>query len=97
MQQDIRILIGNLSTDVEEQQIRDVFTGTPGTVSAVSIPRDPKTGKSRGFAFVDMLNNLDAERAVSDLNGQNVNGRTINMSLVPFKKPQRKWYHFGAK
>ena len=97
MQQDIRILIGNLSTDVVEEQIRDCFMGTAGQVNAVSIPRDPRTGKARGFAFVDMRNHLEAEQAVADLNGHCINGRAVNMSLTEPKQVQRKWYQFGPK
>jgi cold-inducible RNA-binding protein len=92
-----KILIGNLSTDAEEDQIRVVFTGTAGVVSAVSIPKDPKTGKSRGYGFVEMSSDAEAEQAVQDLNGQTINGRKIAMSLVEStnKKKTRKWYQFG--
>lgn len=89
-----KILVGNLSTDVEEFKIRQMFVGTSGTICGINIPTDPRTGKCRGYAIVDMNDAIEAEQAVKDLNGKNVEGRTMTVSIVP-QKPVRKWYQFG--
>lgn len=91
-----KILIGNLSTEALEDHIREVFTGTAGQVSAVNIPTDPRTGKCRGYAFVEMNTDAEAQKAVDDLNGHSINGRKIAMSLVEGKPTKRKWYQFNA-
>jgi RNA recognition motif-containing protein len=91
-----KILLGNLSTDAIEDQIREVFSATTGSVCAVSIPTDPRTGKGRGYAFVEMNTDAEAQKAVDDLNGHSINGRKIAMSLVEGKPTKRKWYQFNA-
>ncbi len=96
MSSNSKILIGNLSTEAKEDQIREVFTGTAGTVSVVDIPTDPRTGKCRGYAFVVMITDAEAQKAVDDLNGHSINGRKIAMSLVEGKPTKRKWYQFNA-
>ncbi len=92
----IKILIGNLATESREEQIRDVFTGTAGTVSLVDIQTDPRTGKCRGYAFVEMVTDAEAQKAVDDLNGHSIDGRKLAMSLVEGKPTKRKWYQFNA-
>jgi cold-inducible RNA-binding protein len=95
MHQARKILIGNLSTDAEEEQIRGVFSEHSAQVSAVSMPKHPKTGLSLGYAFVEMRNLIDAREAVSALQGKSINGRKLTMSLVDAIKKAPKWYQFG--
>ena len=98
MQQESRILIGNLDTDAEEAQVRDVFTGREEQVSSVEMPKHPKTGRSMGYAFVEMLNTAVAQLAIDELSGHSINGSKINMSLVESKiiHRKKKWYQFGS-
>ena len=92
MTKEATILIGNLSTDTQEEQIRELFLRTSGKLKSLSIPKDPRTEKGRGFAFVVMNSVLEAQEALSDLTGQSINGRKLSMSLVESKRVEKKWY-----
>ncbi len=73
------IFVGNLDFSVREEAIRSLFE-TYGTVERVSIMTDRETGRSRGFAFVEMTNEGEAERAISALNGTDMSGRALNVN-----------------
>ena len=73
------IFVGNLDFSVREDAIRTLFENY-GVVERVSIMTDRETGRSRGFAFVEMTNEGEAERAISALNGTNLSGRTLNVN-----------------
>jgi|694.fasta_scaffold116290_4 RNA recognition motif-containing protein len=95
MTKEAKILIGNVSMDAQEEQICELFLKTSGKVKSLSIPKDPKTHKGRGFAFVEMNSVLEAQEAISDLSGQSINGRMLSMSLVEPKQGGKKWYQIG--
>lgn len=94
-----KILVGNLAMAVTELQIQELFANAVGTVISVDIPKDPKTGGNRGYAFVEMGTPVEAAEAVSTLNGHDVSGRRLNLTLAEGgqKKAARKWYQFGSK
>jgi RNA recognition motif-containing protein len=95
-----KILVGNLAMAVTELQIKELFDNTIGTVISVDLPKDPKTGGNRGYAFVEMGSATEAEQAVSNLNGYDVSGRRLNLTLADpqtAKAVERKWYQFGRK
>lgn len=73
------IYVGNLSYRATEDQLRDAF-GRFGQVSQVSIIMDRETGRSRGFAFVEMPNNEEAQSAIENLNQQEVAGRRVTVN-----------------
>lgn len=73
------IFVGNLDFSVREEAVRALFE-TYGTVERVSIMTDRETGRSRGFAFVEMTNEGEAERAISALNGKDMSGRALNVN-----------------
>ena len=73
------IFVGNLSFNSTEDSVRSIFEGY-GTVDRVSIITDRETGKSRGFAFVEMPNDEEANRAVGALNGVDFGGRKLNVN-----------------
>ena len=73
------IFVGNLDFSVREEAIRALFE-TYGAVERVSIMTDRETGRSRGFAFVEMTNEGEAERAISALNGTDMSGRAFNVN-----------------
>ena len=73
------IFVGNLDFSVREDAIRSLFENY-GAVERVSIMTDRETGRSRGFAFVEMTNEGEAERAISALNGTNLSGRALNVN-----------------
>ena len=73
------IFVGNLDFGVREEAVRSLFE-TYGTVERVSVMTDRETGRSRGFAFVEMANDNEAERAITELNGTNLSGRALNVN-----------------
>src|SRR5437763_17081128 len=73
------IFVGNLDFGATESSIRSLFE-THGTVERVSLITDRDTGRSRGFGFVEMPDDGEAERAIAALNGANVGGRQINVN-----------------
>ena len=73
------IFVGNLSFSTTEDSVRSYFEPY-GTVDRVSIITDRDTGRSRGFAFVEMPNDEEAERAIQALNGQELGGRRLNIN-----------------
>lgn len=73
------IFVGNLSFSSTEDSVRGIFEGY-GTVDRVSIITDRETGRSRGFAFVEMPNDEEAERAINALNGAEMGGRKLNVN-----------------
>jgi RNA recognition motif-containing protein len=73
------IFVGNLNFSTTEDSIRELFEAY-GPVDRVSLMTDRETGRSRGFAFVEMTNDDDAERAIKALNGMSVGGRALNVN-----------------
>ncbi|HUK41960.1 MAG TPA: hypothetical protein VLX11_12970 [Candidatus Acidoferrales bacterium] len=73
------IYVGNLSFATSEETVRSLFE-THGTVDRVNIARDRATGQPRGFGFVEMTNDSEADQAMNALNGRDVDGRTLNIN-----------------
>lgn len=88
----MNIYIGNLSFDTTEDQLRQAFEGF-GEVSTVNIISDRYSGKPRGFAFVEMSEKDDAVAAIGGLNGQELNGRTLNVNEA---KPRQEGGNRGG-
>lgn len=74
-----KIFVGNLSFSATENEVRDMFEQF-GTVDSVAILTDRETGRSRGFGFVEMSDNNEADRAIQNLNGKNLGGRPLNVN-----------------
>jgi len=68
-----KIFVGNLSFRATEDQVRSMFAEY-GTVDSVSIVTDRDTGQARGFGFVEMSNDAEAERAINSLSGKELAG-----------------------
>jgi RNA recognition motif-containing protein len=73
------IFVGNLDFHVAEDELRQLFAQF-GQVDRVSVMMDRVTGRSRGFAFVEMTNNEEGEKAIAELNGSQFSGRTLNVN-----------------
>jgi cold-inducible RNA-binding protein len=74
-----KIFVGNLDFGATEESVRALFEPY-GTVDSVSLITDRDTGRSRGFAFVEMSDSNQAEAAINALNGSNLGGRTLNIN-----------------
>ncbi|MEO7144391.1 MAG: RNA-binding protein [Bryobacteraceae bacterium] len=73
------IFVGNLDFGATEESLRSAFEAY-GAVERVSVVTDRDTGRSRGFAFVEMTDSAEADRAINALNGSNLGGRAINVN-----------------
>jgi cold-inducible RNA-binding protein len=80
------IFVGNLSFKTTQEELMAAFSQY-GNVERVNIVTDRDTGQPRGFAFVEMSERRDAETAISQLNGAELNGRTMNVNEAR-PKPQ---------
>lgn len=74
-----KIYVGNLSFDTNDTQLNQIFQPF-GQVTSSRVITDQYTGRSRGFGFVEMDNNEEADKAIAGLNGKNVEGRDLNIS-----------------
>ena len=73
------IFVGNLDFGATESAIRSLFEPY-GTVDRVNLITDRDTGRSRGFAFVEMIDSAQADRAITALNGAQLDGRSLNVN-----------------
>jgi cold-inducible RNA-binding protein len=80
------IFVGNLSFHTTQEELMATFSQF-GNVERVNIVTDRDSGQSRGFAFVEMTERRDAETAISQLNGAELNGRAMNVNEAR-PKPQ---------
>ena len=75
----MNIYVGNLSYSLSESELREAFGGF-GEVSSVKVLMDRETGRSRGFGFVEMPNQSEAEAAIAQLNGKELGGRALRVN-----------------
>jgi cold-inducible RNA-binding protein len=73
------IFVGNLDFGATEDAVRSLFEAY-GAVDRVSIVTDRDTGRAKGFGFVEMSANADADRAIAELNGRELGGRALNVN-----------------
>ena len=73
------IFVGNLNFGATEDAVRSLFEAY-GAVERVSIVTDRDTGQPSGFGFVEMSANADADRAIAELNGRELDGRALNVN-----------------
>jgi RNA recognition motif-containing protein len=74
-----KLYVGNLSFNTTETDLQDLFAQA-GPVQEVTLMQDKFTGKSRGFAFVTMTAEADAQKAIADFNGKTVEGRPLTVN-----------------
>ncbi len=73
------IFVGNLSFGATEDALRSMFEAY-GQVDRVNLVTDRETGRARGFAFVEMSNDAEAQKAIAALNGRELDGRALNIN-----------------
>jgi RNA recognition motif-containing protein len=74
-----KLYVGNLSYDVDSSELEKLFS-SHGTVSSAQIISDRETGRSKGFGFVEMNSDSEAQAAIAALNGQDYQGRTLTVN-----------------
>ena len=75
----MRVFVGNLSFDTSDDDLRNAFAAY-GEVSSAQVVTDRETMRSRGFGFVDMQDTDAAQRAISTLNGTEIQGRAVTVN-----------------
>jgi RNA recognition motif-containing protein len=75
-----RLYVGNLPYSVDETRLTELFSQNDRTVVEVTIITDRMTGRPRGFGFVEMGNDQDAEGAINELNGFELEGRALTVN-----------------
>lgn len=74
-----KLYVGNLPYTVTEQDLQDLFSSA-GTVESVNVMRDMATGRARGFGFVEMATDEDAQQAIGQLNEKPFGGRNLTVN-----------------
>lgn len=89
----MNIFVGSLPFSIDEADLRDSF-GVYGTVTSVKLITDKFTGRSKGFGFVEMSSDEEASKAIQELNGATVDGRTIVVNKSePKPEGERRSYN----
>lgn len=82
-----KLYVGNLPYSVSEQSLQDTFAQC-GTVESVNVITDRDTGQSKGFGFVEMSSDSEAQKAIQELNGSSIDGREIKVNEAKPKAPR---------
>jgi RNA recognition motif-containing protein len=83
-----RLYVGNLPFDTDESQLRALFQEGERNVTEVKIITDRDTGRSRGFAFVEMASQAEAEAAVKAMSGRELGGRALTVNEAREQAPR---------
>ena len=83
-----RLYVGNLSWDTQEDDLQNAFEAGGRTVTSCRIMTDRETGRSRGFAFVEMGSEQDAQAAIQALDGTELDGRNIKVNEAKERQPR---------
>ncbi len=89
------IFVGNLAYQTTETELEAAFAAY-GAVEKTSVVRDRDTGQPRGFAFVEMTNQAEAMKAIEALNGQELNGRALNVNEARPRLQERGGFGGGG-
>jgi RNA recognition motif-containing protein len=95
-----KLYVGNLAYEITEDNLRSLLSKA-GTVTSVDLIKDRDTGRSKGFAFVEMSSQSEAEQVIKDLNGKNVGNREIKVNLARPPKDRNRsssndYNHYGG-
>jgi cold-inducible RNA-binding protein len=88
-----KLYVGNIPYDTGEQDLHDLFSQA-GSVESVNVMRDMATGRARGFAFVEMSTDADAQKAIEELHDRQFGGRNLTVNEAR-PRPERSG-GFGA-
>jgi RNA recognition motif-containing protein len=90
-----KLYVGNLPFSVEDADLSRLFAQA-GTVASARVVLDPATGRKRGFGFVEMSSEDEAQAAVNALNGSEVEGRTIVVDIARERAPREGGFNRGG-
>ena len=92
---EVKLYVGNLSFNTTEDQLRTLFAQA-GTVSSVELIKDRETGQSKGFAFVQMSTQAEAEKAIKQFNGSTFDNREIKVNPARPKEESGRGGGYGS-
>ncbi|MBM3437491.1 MAG: RNA-binding protein [Bacteroidetes bacterium] len=92
----MNIYLGNLPYNVSEDELMEIFEGY-GTVNSIKVITDKFSGRSKGFGFVEMANDDEANKAIEELNGAEVKGRNITVNQAREKTEDRGHSRGGGR
>jgi RNA recognition motif-containing protein len=90
-----KLYVGNLPYETDEAALQDLFAQA-GTVDTINVMRDRDTGRARGFAFVEMATEADAQNAINQLNEKPFGGRTLAVNEARPQAPRSGGGGFGG-
>jgi len=82
-----KLYVGNLPYSASQESLQETFSQC-GTVDSVNVITDRDTGQSKGFGFVEMSNDSEAQKAIQELNGTQIDGREIKVNEAKPKAPR---------
>src|SRR3954470_6846442 len=90
-----KLSVGSLPFEVGEAELEELFARA-GSVESVNVVRDRATGRARGFAFVEMASDQEAQKAITELNAFQLGGRSLSVNEAR-PKPERSGGDYGGK
>jgi RNA recognition motif-containing protein len=81
-----KLYVGNLPYSADQESLTEIF-GRCGTVDSVNVIADRDTGRSKGFGFIEMSSDIEAQKAIQELNGADCDGRPMTVNEA---KPEKK-------
>lgn len=90
-----KLYVGNLPYSVDSDQLADLFAQA-GNVESANVIMDRDSGRSKGFGFVEMSDDNEAQNAISQLNGKDMGGRALNVSEAKPQAPRENRGGFGG-
>ncbi|MEJ2683493.1 MAG: RNA-binding protein [Candidatus Sulfobium sp.] len=88
-----KIYVGNIPYDTTEEDLRELFSEY-GEIESLRIVKDQFTDRSKGFAFIEMVNEEDAKKIIATLNGKDLKGKALTVAEA---RPQQKRQGFGNR
>lgn len=85
----VRLYVGNLSFDATDEDLREIFSETGAVEDAIIVTR-PGGGRPRGFGFVTLSSEAEAEEAIRQLDGQEVGGRALKVNVAKERERESK-------
>jgi cold-inducible RNA-binding protein len=89
-----KLYVGNLPFEIGDSELQELF-GRAGTVDSVRVMRDQMTGRARGFAFVEMSTDDEAQKAIREFNAYQLGGRSLTVNEAR-PKPEGGGGRFGG-
>ncbi len=87
-----KLYVGNLSYSVNSEQLTDLFAQV-GSVDSSNVITDRESGRSKGFAFVEMSQETEAQAVIAKFNGADLGGRALNISEAKPQVPRNEGFH----